>query len=342
MGGLGILFHRRGIARIDTVGLRNLYCEYRPVEVCLSVSSRVIQKEGIKKVAYAQKQQISVCLTSNRSSFLSSNEWRNPPWRNHYSPVTSPLQDLLDIAFDIPLPLQKWERAKNNGAGSQPFFALESTLSTEDIEELLTELLAVNHKLQTWHADFSDPSQESIPFGERPTTCKNHRLDPDELSEGKLFPTSYTFTQFPVAMAFVYFEGICIQLLKNIDEMCTVLAERGTIQPHLQGGASSYAAALSLLRRPDVTTSVTRILQCAEYFLESDKKLLGPTSFMFAFHVAFSALCRLSKSGERGIYRRELRWCQMISEEYEERRLASLASLDLGKPFNAFFEMLAS
>jgi len=41
MGGLGILFHRRGIERIDTVGLRNLYCEYRPVEVCIPVSSPV-------------------------------------------------------------------------------------------------------------------------------------------------------------------------------------------------------------------------------------------------------------------------------------------------------------
>lgn len=68
----------------------------------------------------------------------------------------------------------------------------------------------------------------------------------------------------------------------------------------------------------------------------SDKKLVGPTSFMFAFHVAFSALCRLSKFGERGQYRRELRWCQMISETYEATRLASLASLDLGKPINQY------
>ncbi len=210
------------------------------------------------------------------------------------------------------------------------------------MEDLLRELLAVDRKLQAWHSDFNDPSQESMPFGEQPTTWENYRLDPDELSEGKLFPLSYNFTQFPIAMAFVYFEGIRIQLLKNVDEVCTVLSGRGTVQSHSQGDASSYATALSLLWGPDVTTSATRILQCADYFLESDKKLVGPTSFMFAFHVAFSALCRLSKSGERGQYRRELRWCQMISEKYEETRLASLASLDLGKPINAFFEMLAS
>jgi len=219
---------------------------------------------------------------------------------------------------------------------------LESALSDENIEELLAELLAVDRNLQAWHTDFSDPSQESMPFDERPTTWDNSRLDPDELSEGKLISTSYNFTQFPIAMAFVYFDGIRIQLLKNLDEMCTVLSGRGTVQSHLQSVASSYAAALSLLWGPDVTTSATRILQCAEYFLDGDKKLVGPTSFMFAFHVAFSALCRLSKCGERGQYRRELRWCQMISEKYEGTRLASLASLDLGKPINAFFEMLAS
>lgn len=181
-----------------------------------------------------------------------------------------------------------------------------------------------------------------MPFDQRPTTWENSRLDPDELSEGKLFPMSYTFTQFPIAMAFVYFHGVRLQLLKNVEEMCALLGGRGTIQPHLQSDASSYAAALSLLRQPEVTTSATRILPCAEYFLEDDKKLVGPTSFMFAFHVAFSAFCRLSKDSERGQYRRELRWCQMISEKYEEMRLASLASLDLGKPINAFFEMLAS
>lgn len=242
----------------------------------------------------------------------------------------------------MPLPLQKWERAKNNGAGTQPFLALESALSDEDIEGLLTELLAVEGSLQAWHADLSNPRQKSVPFDERPTTWENSRLDSDELPEGKLFPISYNFTHFPIAMAFVYFDGIRIQLLKNVDEMCTILSGRDTVQRHLHSDASSYAAALSLLRGPAVTTSATRILQCAEYFLESDKKLVGPTSFMFAFHVAFSALCRLSKSGERGQYRRELRWCQMISKKYEETHLASLASLDLGKPINAFFEMFAS
>ena len=33
MSGLGALFQQRGIEGIDTVGLRELYCEYRPIEV---------------------------------------------------------------------------------------------------------------------------------------------------------------------------------------------------------------------------------------------------------------------------------------------------------------------
>jgi len=130
------------------------------------------------------------------------------------------------------------------------------------MEDLLRELLAVDRKLQAWHSDFNDPSQESMPFGEQPTTWENHRLDPDELSEGKLFPLSYNFTQFPIAMAFVYFEGIRIQLLKNVDEVCTVLSGRGTAQSHSQGDASSRSLyhgdqMLPLLRHESYNAPIT-------------------------------------------------------------------------------------
>lgn len=55
MGGLGILFQRRGIERIDTVGLRNLYCEYRPVEVCISMMSPVAICERVQTGTNARR-----------------------------------------------------------------------------------------------------------------------------------------------------------------------------------------------------------------------------------------------------------------------------------------------
>ena len=216
-------------------------------------------------------------------------------------------------------------------------------MTSEHIEALLGQMSRIYNTLQAWHEDFHNPSQQYMRIGVRPTTWEN-RLDSDELLEGKLFSTSYTFSHFPIAMALVYFDGIRIQLLKNMGEMYMVLAARfeSPETASLESHETSHGEALAMLQCQDLITSVTRILQSAEYFFESDKKLVGPTSIMFAFHVAFSALCRLSKSSKKGMYRRQLRWCQMISEKYEEVRLASLASLDLGKPINAFFEMLSS
>ena len=218
----------------------------------------------------------------------------------------------------------------------------QSSMSTEDIADLLSQLLHIYELLQNWHEEFSKSNQHLMRI--QPATWENSRLDSEETVEGKLFSTCHTFSHFPIAMASVYFDGIRIQLLKNIDEICSESA----IRIELSHGASlvsmeiPYKEALTLLRGEDLTLSVTRVLECAEYFMDRDKKLIGPTSFMFAFHVSFSALCRLSKASARGTYRRQIRWCQLISEKYEEARLASLTSLDIGKVITTLFEMLAS
>ena len=62
---------------------------------------------------------------------------------------------------------------------------------------------------------------------------------------------------------------------------------------------------------------------------------------MFAFHVSFSALCRLGKINPKGAYRRQIRFCRLISAKYEEARLASLTSLDIGKLIGNFIELSA-
>lgn len=161
---------------------------------------------------------------------------------------------------------------------------------------------------------------------------------------GKLFPISCRFSHFPIAMASVYFDGIRIQLIKLIGEICTELALRTDVSEDLdiETSEAPNAKALNLLQGPAAPASVNRILRSAEYFFDSEKKLIGPMTFMFAFHVAFGVPCQASIDTQQRLYRRELRWCHMISLKYEEARLASLASLDLGRSINGFFEMLTS
>ena len=289
---------------------------------------------------------ISVCLTVSRNSVFSLEYWKSPPWKVHYSSIAAPLQNLLDIAFAIPPLIEKWKYAKFDslqiiaGLDGQP--VPQSSMSTKDIADLLSQLLHIYELLQNWHEDFWRLNQHLMRI--QPATWKNSRLDSEEPVEGKLFSTYSTFSHFPIAMASVYFDGIRIQLLKNIDEICSESAIRIDISGSapLVNMETPYKEALALLRGEDLMVSITRVLECAEYFMDKDKKLIGPTSFMFAFHVSFSALCRLSKASARGTYRRQIRWCQLISEKYEEARLASLTSLDIGKVITTLFEMLAS
>ena len=340
LGGLGALFQSRGVEGIDTFGLRELYNECRPIEVGCGTNF------VIPLMLICHK--LSVCLTASRSSVFSLDSWKSPPWKTHYSSIAAPLQDLLDVAFAIPPLAEKWKDAKFDGTqviaglGGRP--VPQSSMSDKDMADLLSQLLNIYRLLQKWYEDFIRSNQEYMRIGSQPATWKNSRFDPEETVKGKLFSTSYTFSHFQIALASVYFDGIRIQLLKNIEEIFSELAVRvdSSHGANMVGMNTPYNEALALLQGEDLIISVTRVLECAEYFMDSDKKLIGPTRFMFAFHVSFSALCRLSKTSVRGTYRRQIRWCQLISEKYEEAQLASLTSLDIGKIVTTLLEMLAS
>lgn len=256
------------------------------------------------------------------------------------------MQDLLDIAFGLPPLLEKWKNAKVNSLQAvaqsrQP--ESQDSMSTAGMTDLLREMLHIHDDLYAWHEAFWKTHLHSLQIALQCSTWENIYFDPEEVTEGKMFSTSYTFSHFPVAMTSIYYDGIRIQLFKNADEICTELAARSenSTNSGLMGSQNQYIATLSFLRGEELVTSINRVLQCAEYFLDKDKKLVGPTSYMFAFHVSFSALCRLSKINPRGTYRRQIRWCRLISVKYEEARLASLTSLDIGKLISNFIEMFA-
>ena len=144
----------------------------------------------------------------------------------------------------------------------------------------------------------------------QPAARENGRLDPEELEEWILFTTTYTFSHFSIGMASIYFDGIRIQLLKNINKMCTELAIRygDPMDASLTSLRTPYLEALYFSQGEDLITSINRVLQCAEYFSDGGTKLTVPSTFMFPFHVSFSALCRLNDRSEKGIYRRQIKW----------------------------------
>ena len=290
---------------------------------------------------------ISICLTAGRDSVFSLDIWRNPPWKVYYSAAAAPLQRLLDIAFGLPPLLEKWKNAKLNSLQTVARQSRQSesqgSMSTAGMTGLLREMLQIHEDLYSWHEAFWKTHQRSSQFAMQSSTWENIHFDPAEVTEGKLFSTSYTFSHFPIAMASIYYDGIRIQLFKNADEICTEIAARSetSTNPGFLGSQNQYNATLKFLRGEELVTSINRVLQCAEYFLDMDKKLVGPTTYMFAFHVSFSALCRLGKINPKDAYQRQIRFCRLISAKYEEARLASLTSLDIGKPIGNFIEMSA-
>ena len=268
----------------------------------------------------------------------------------------------MDIAFGIPPLLAQWRSGKVSRPGAEEEGryketgnlriggtamgepALQSLMSVEKIADLLGKLLQVHEELRVWREDFWRLGQESSWIDLQPTTWENERFDTQEVSAGKLFPTSYTFSHFPIAMASVYFDGIQIQLLKNIAEICSVLGIRldDTQGIYRANAQRSFSEAVGLLHGESLSTSITRVLRCSEYFLDSDKKLLGPTTYMYAFHTSFNALCRLKEMSSASNIRRQIRWCRLVSEKYEEARLASLTSNDVGTLITSFSRRLAS
>lgn len=267
---------------------------------------------------------------------------KDPPWKSDYYTAAVPLQNLLDIAFDAPPIFHKWNEAKTRNMDLTQ--DVGSSMPKEEIVTALHELLTIQARLESWYDDFINAESAEMPFYEQAMTWQNNWLDPEELTQGKFFQTQLQFRDFPTAMAQIYYDGICCQVMKIMEEMRDELRSRGSPfeTSFTESSKEAFETATSLLQGPTLEDSANRVLRSVPYFFDSDKKDVGPLTFMFAFHVAFSAFCRLRKKGGRGTYRRQLRWCHMISEKYEQARLASLASLDLGRPVNLFFEMLAS
>lgn len=71
---------------------------------------------------------------------------------------------MLDIALEIPPLLQDWDMAKTENA--VPWSPFKSSMSTEEIQKLLVEMLAIHPRLEEWYTDFTSPVQEYGPIAE--------------------------------------------------------------------------------------------------------------------------------------------------------------------------------
>jgi hypothetical protein len=282
-----------------------------------------------------------------RNSFLSSEKRSNPSWISDFPFATSSLHRLLDVAFASPPCLEQLSSLQ-----SRPYSDRSQTPHVHKYSSLLTRFLLIYDQLKIWYNDFSDRKEGPSIHVPMPTTWDNSFLDPEERIQSKIFPLSYSFADFTDAMALVYFDAIRIKIFVFINEIVQEL-RRGEIKIALPG--STLERARDLLRSAEAFESASRICQSIPFFFNNGKVLVGPLLVMFPFHVAFGVFCqslqnanRQEESSSRGQpvavpgptnFRRELKWCQMVSEKYEEAQLPSSASLELGRSVNKLLEL---
>ena len=271
-----------------------------------------------------------------RGTFLSLDPWKNPPWKPEYPFAYSSLHTLLDIAGDIATLLD----ASNHLKLEQSLGKLDPTTAFQKQHDLLQSMLHCYQELEFWYSQSASPDKEDYPFAPRQMEWDNLALDPEEQIKGKIFPTALTFREFPDAMALTHFDAIKINLVGFIAENLTRTPEADSsgLHPDEDPRLSPLQRAKGVLRSNSIHASAVRICQSIPYFFEKEKVLVGPCTIMFPFHVAGNAFHRLSSMQPGGpdappgtSFRRELRWCRMVSRKYEAMGLPSLESLDIGR-----------
>ena len=314
-----MLFKHYGYEQITSIGVRGLFYELRTLEVVrFSLHNNVYHELTISR------SQVTVCLTIFRDSFLSSS-----PWKYAHQDADSPtpqshLQDLFSIVFDLTPILP----------GLMDFRQVDTVLKDDGYQRLekglhyMESLMHAFQCIEEWYRALqASPGVDQL-YHQRPAAWN---------SFGETcFSSSYTFSDFSIAMAVIFFDAIRIRMLGLLGDTYDTLRQIIASSTVLSLGTAQQSLldeVQDVLSRSMVHESAIRICQSMEYFFAADKALIGPNSAMFPFHIAHSAFRVLEQRQKSNTadYAAKLSWCRMVSAKYGEAKLPSLESLDVGK-----------
>ncbi|KAK0751820.1 hypothetical protein B0T18DRAFT_318071 [Schizothecium vesticola] len=250
--------------------------------------------------------EIQRCLIQRHETFLSRPEWLAQPWK---SLPKSPHDELFDTLFDLPAIFGKFDAVSRER---------DRSILCAGLGEVIAKYLEIESVLQRMHQDFSKSVSGPLYWPELSTL--ESRLDNEE--SGKLFPVSFRFSSFSVALTVTTYWS----------NMMVVRNQLGHAYNRLEARTSADDDSSSAL--PFLQSSCERdsgwefmaknVCQSAEYFLQDHMGTLGPLSILSFLSGCFS--CFGNNAGDWG---REMYWISDVMLQIK-KKLGMTASTPLG------------
>ena len=148
---------------------------------------------------------MTLCFTTFRKTFLSSNSWKNPSWKATSPIASSYFQILLDVVLDV-TPILSDMRAFERVDVTSVVANAQKELGTGC--RYLQTILGIIDRMEAWYGALATSQAPKQLYSSRPAL----RSRPPH-TQGNRFSYSYTFPDFSVASPVSFFDAIRIKLL---------------------------------------------------------------------------------------------------------------------------------
>jgi len=250
--------------------------------------------------------QIQRCLIQRHETFLSCPEWLAQPWK---SLPKSPHDELFDTLFDLPAIFGRFDAVSREK---------DRSILCAGLGEVIAKYLEIESVLQRMHEDFSKSVSGPLYWPE--LSSLESRLDNEE--SGKLFPVSFRFSSFSVALTVTTYWSNMMVVRNQLGHAYTRLEVRTSVD-------DDSSSALPFLRPSCERDSgwefmAKNVCQSVEYFMQDHMGTLGPLSILGFLSGCFS--CFGNNAGDWG---REMYWISDIMLQIK-KKLGMTASTPLG------------
>ncbi|PVH82204.1 hypothetical protein DL98DRAFT_514250 [Cadophora sp. DSE1049] len=279
LGGVGAILKGRGVKKLQTPTSRRTFYEYRAI-------------------------QLPVDLVLRQASFLSSPEWIDPPWKFAEPQSITRLQTVIDIAYSIPVLMQKFHSIQRSAQVSGDMSHLES------LYHIMLEALGVQKGFDNWKFRFQGSDETSQLYVPRLAT----RIEKPEVDIlESIYPVSFTFPTWDAASASVYYEMSRIYLNDLLIAMQNAIHHFNT---------SSDMVDTEHLTRNSIACA-DRVCQSIEWFFEDHKKMIGRMVVLAPFEAArglFAQLCEAGTGNQEldSSLKQKARFCETATQKIKD------------------------
>lgn len=257
LNGIGLLIEKCGVTSLQSPNMRAMFYEHRAVYIAL-------------------------CFLDRRSCFYSQKEWMDVALRDSDRHATSYYQTLLDIAYLVPILMEKYDSA--------------GLASADHLYQMLERLRYFHHLMDQWKRNFEVTVGVPLVFVK------------DSVSNDP-FSNEIHFAAMGVATSMLYYYAFKIYLNQMVIDIAQDLALHG--EPTSDMVSESKDQALEYARR---------ICRSLPYCFDMKKGVLGKLVSMFPFDTAWRTF--VSANNDSGLcadYSREVDFCRSTALRY--RRL---------------------